>query len=254
LKRIKNTDYSLSIQVHQFFIAVLKKMLCGIPCRLILRISFLILPILSYGKGLNMEANALSILGLENVYTVQQQKIEPYPFAASNAVFTKSIETIFVLNGAIQMDSLFVTPSDFIHFATILPKETQYKTNFVAKAATTEEQKNSYQAALSASPWKKNLLHQETFFASVVVVSVLITPERNKKNNKQFQLNQSCTDLLLWIVGKTRRYSLYSTCSVTATFGKNSKDFAAGHHRQRINSKFQSQSFTIGSYKMEDEG
>jgi hypothetical protein len=98
MKRIKNTYRSVSIQDIPFLMDVLNRLLYGISCRLILQISFLILPVLSYGQLLYTDANALPVVGLENVHTVHQKKIEPCLFVASNTIISKSAESCFKIN------------------------------------------------------------------------------------------------------------------------------------------------------------
>jgi hypothetical protein len=204
----------------------LKQLLYRIPCRFALRISFFILPFLSYGQGLHTEANALPVVGLENVHTDQLQKIEPCLFVVSNAVISKSAGTTFFVNGAIQMDSLFVTPSDCTRFATALPKETKHKTNPATKVATTKVAKSIYQAAPPVSPWKNNPLQQETFSAPVVVTFLPTTPTLKKNKIKPFHFFQASEDLLAQGV-ITKIYAVCFIGSVSSTFGKNSTEFSS---------------------------
>jgi hypothetical protein len=224
MKRIKNTYRSVSIQDIPFLMDVLNRLLYGISCRLILQISFLILPVLSYGQLLYTEDNTLPVVGLENRHQVHQQKIEACLFVTSNTVITTTAETVLYVNGLIQMDTIFVTYSEFTRFATALPKKLPYKVKPAPKVATSEVQKNRYQSALPAFPWNKNPLQQEIFFASVVVTFLPTTPTLKKKDTNPCNFFQSYTALFQG--GITKGYSVCSTCSVTATFGKNSTEFS----------------------------
>ena len=226
MKCTKNTYYYFSLQDHQFFIDSLNALFCKIVCRFVLVISLFILPVLSFGQGLHTEANALPVVGLENLYSVHQKKIEPCLFVASNTIMTKSEGTTFFVNGLTQKDDRFVTQNDLLYFPTALPKETKHKTNPATKVTTTAVTKSTFQATPPILPWKNNPLQQETFFAPMVVVSLPTTPELKKNKIKPLHFFQASEALSNQAV-ITKGNSVCFIGSVTTTFGKNATEFSS---------------------------
>ena len=230
MKPNKNTYCYTVIQDNQFFIDFLKPLLCTVSYRLFFLTLFFIFPVCSYGQLFITEANAVPVVGLENVHIMQQEKENPVLFVNSNTVISKNAKTLFFTDGLIHMDTIFEIPSELKNAVVAKPKEKQprikLKTNPGSELATTKVEKNSYQSGLPGFPWNKNPLQQETFCAAVVVVSVLSPLLLKKMDRSQLYLHQSSADFQR-IVVKTECDTTYSTFSNNTTFGKNSTEFSS---------------------------
>lgn len=225
LKRSKTSYCSVFIECNLFLKENLKRLLYGVPCRFVLHIVFVVLPVLSYGQGLHTADNVLPAIGLENVYSNHQDNIEPVLFVASNTIISKSDTTTFFVGGSIQMDMFLVAQSDIINYPTSLSKKTQIIINLATKVVTADLRKSSHQPT-PYSPWNKNPLQQERYFAAAATVYVPSTLSIKKNNNNSFGLQPHCADLLP-MDSKAEWCIVYFTDNITTHFEKNLTEFSS---------------------------
>ena len=172
----------------------------------------------------------MPIVGLEAIITVQPEKETFGLFVADNTIISKSENTIFYINGLVQMDTILIVPPKNTEAAitnaealqlTKIPSS-NYKSELTAKI----EHKNTCTSTFPESPWNNKPLQRTTFCGPILVVTISNICLQKQIDKVQFHIFLKHSELLR-ISGKSLSFLGHFTFISDTIFGKNSTEFSS---------------------------